>query len=382
MRREPRLPVTTALWCVLLLVAGAETVTAQTSAAEWPSTDYTAMDARELYQAACAGCHAADGTGLPASTVGFSVPLPDFTECTFATREPDGDWLAIAHEGGPVRGFDPLMPAFGGILGVEELQRTLDHIRTLCTDPSWPRGELNFPRAMVTEKAYPEDEAVVTYGTSLGGPGALTAEFVYETRIGSRSQIEFVVPFTYRERPDGASWHGGVGDLVVGVKRVLAHHFERGSIFSAAAEMKLPTGNHDRGFGSGTPVFEAFLAAGQALPSDGFVHVQGIWERPFDLDRADEEAALRVALGRSFTQGTWGRTWSPIVEVLAARALSSGSEIEWDLVPQFQVTLNTRQHVMANLAVRVPVTHTESRKPSLLVYVLWDWFDGGFFEGW
>jgi hypothetical protein len=127
---------------------------------------------------------------------------------------------------------------------------------------------------------------------------------------------------------------------------------------------------------------ETFVSYGQILPNDAFMQFQGVFERPFDLDRATEEAALRFVLGRSFTAGPWGRTWSPMVEVLGSRALDSGATSHWDLLPQFQVTLNTRQHVMANLAVRFPINDTASREPQLLVYLLWDWFDGGFFEGW
>jgi hypothetical protein len=46
------------------------------------------------------------------------------------------------------------------------------------------------------------------------------------------------------------------------------------------------------------------------------------------------------------------------------------------------VTLNTRQHVIGNIGVLVPMTDTESRDPRLVLYLLWDWFDGGFFDGW
>ena len=47
----------------------------------------------ELYMAACAACHGDDGMGVPASTLGFDTPVPDFSDCSFASREPDGDWL-------------------------------------------------------------------------------------------------------------------------------------------------------------------------------------------------------------------------------------------------------------------------------------------------
>ncbi len=98
----------------------------------------------------------------------------------------------MAHEGGPVRGFSERMPAFGDALTEAQLQLIMDHIRTFCTDDRWPRGELNLPRALFTEKAYPEDEAVLT---TTGEDDAIMTKFVYETRFGPRNQIEFVVPF-------------------------------------------------------------------------------------------------------------------------------------------------------------------------------------------
>ena len=48
----------------------------------------------EIFRAACATCHGADGTGSPRSVVGFALPLPnghefpDFTDCATNTVEP------------------------------------------------------------------------------------------------------------------------------------------------------------------------------------------------------------------------------------------------------------------------------------------------------
>ena len=151
-------------------------------------------DGGEIYRAACAACHGADGKGQPSSTVGFDTPLPDFTNCSFATPETAADWVSIAHQGGPVRAFDRRMPAFGEILTEDELSRTIDYVRSLCTDRAWPRGELNLPRALVTEKAFPENEALLT--TTIGGGDAATFDNVllYERRLGARSQFELAVP--------------------------------------------------------------------------------------------------------------------------------------------------------------------------------------------
>jgi hypothetical protein len=62
--------------------------------------------------------------------------------------------------------------------------------------------------------------------------------------------------------------------------------------------------------------------------------------------------------------------------------MASGESWEWDLAPQLQVTLNTRQHVMVNAAVVLPITQSGERDPQILFYLLWDWFDGGFLDGW
>lgn len=334
-----------------------------------------------LYQEACASCHGDDGRGAPGTQVGFDVPLPDFTSCNFATREPDADWIAVTHQGGPVRGFAREMPAFGDALTTQELQAVMDHIRSLCADDAWPRGELNLPRALFTEKAYPEDEAVWTTSVDVEGSGNVMNEIVYEQRFGARNQVEFVLPFGFREEA-GGDWTGGMlGDAALGVKRALYHDLGSGTIFSLTGEVLLPTGDRERGFGSGTVVLEPFASFGQILPLGAFLHLQGGAEIPIDRKYATEEAFLRGALGRTFTSGPWGRAWSPMIEVLGSRELVSGAEVHVDLVPQMQVTLNTRQHIMLNLGARIPVDDP-GRDTQVVVYLLWDWFDGGLFDGW
>ena len=353
---------------------------------------YADLSGAELYQAACANCHGVEGTGAPEWFVAFKQPIPDFTDCNFATREPDADWIAVAHQGGPVRGFSRLMPSFGGVLTPEQLQRVMDHVRTLCASPDWPRGELNLPRAILTEKAFPEDEAVWEVNTPLEhGADAVMNTLVWERRIGARTQMEVLVPFGFRERvasgPDGeaggtpSDWVGGMGDLTLGLKHVVSSSLEQGRIVSVSGEIKLPTGNESRGFGTGHPVLEGFVSWGQFLPFEAFLQAQALFEAPVSGPAANE-AKLRTALGRTFVDGAWGRAWSPMLEFQAVRELQSGGEWALDVVPQVQVTLNTRQHVMLNLGVLVPVTDTDLRRARLHLYLLWDWFDGGFFEGW
>jgi hypothetical protein len=154
------------------------------------------------------------------------------------------------------------------------------------------------------------------------------------------------------------------------------------SIFSAGGEVLLPTGDEDEGFGNGTTVFEPYLAYGQLFPDDYFLQFQGGLELPCDDDHVQEEAFWRMAAGRTFSVGRYGSNWSPMVEILGSKNLDRGSDADWDIVPQLQVALNRRQHVRLALGVRMPLNHTHVREPLFVIYLLWDTFDGGFFEGW
>lgn len=361
------------------------------------ATDLETASGEELYRVACAACHGVDGAGAPAHRVAFEEPLPDFTDCGFATREPDADWLAVAHQGGPARAFARMMPAFGEALSEEQLLRALAHVRTFCSDRRWPRGELNLPLALFTEKAFPEDEVVWRTAVAAEGAGEVANRFVFEKRLGARHQLEVIVPTAWREGPESSpaegpggprrsgGWTGGVGDVAVGAKRVLFHSLERGAIASLAGEVVLPTGDEEDGFGKGATIFEPFVTYGQILPADAFLQLQGGLELPLDSERDSdlaEEAFWRLALGRTWSRGRWGRAVSPMVELLGARELASGEDVLWDAVPQVQVSLSTRQHVLANVGLRLPLNRTADRDAQVVVYLLWDWFDGGLFDGW
>jgi hypothetical protein len=115
----------------------------------------------EVYRFACAACHAEDGRGEPRSVVGFDTPLPDFTDCAFTTSEADFDWNAVVHRGGPARGLDRRMPAFGEALSLEQIRHAIEYVRGFCRSRAWPHANLNLPRALVTDKAFPENEAIV-----------------------------------------------------------------------------------------------------------------------------------------------------------------------------------------------------------------------------
>lgn len=336
----------------------------------WASTEVDAS----LYGRACAACHGNDGRGRLPDEVGFDMPLPDFSDCAFASREPDADWFAVIHEGGRVRAFDRMMPAFGDALSADEIQAVLRHVRTFCTDRDWPRGEFNVPRPIFTEKAFPEDEIVVTAAFDSGSGTAGEIEILYEKRIGPRGMVELALPFAY-----GRDSTNGIGDVALGYKHTVHHDLESGAIVAAGAEVVLPTGDDD-GLGQGSTVVEPFVTYGRLLPGDTFVQAEALAEIALGGNTTDE-AVLRLAAGKTWTEGPYGRAWTPIAEMLVARNLNGDDRTRIDFVPQVQVSLNTRQHVLLNIGVRIPVDDADG-DPQFVVYLLWDWFDGGFFDGW
>jgi mono/diheme cytochrome c family protein len=335
--------------------------------------------AEDVYRTACVTCHGPDGKGSPRSVVGFEAALPDFSDCAFATGEPDPDWFAVVHEGGPVRALDRHMPAFGDALSPEDIRLAISHIRTFCPDPAWPQGDLNLPRAFFTEKAFPENEAVWTMAITGKRQRSFESQLVYERRLGARNQIELVAPVTAQQGA-GGEWNRGLGDVALAFKRTLHASVQRGQISAAGLEVILPTGAESRGLANGHTVFEPFAMWGQTLPRNSYWQVHAGIELPSDGE-APREVFIRSALGTTFAADRgFGRAWSPQVEVLWARPERGPSE--WDVVPQFQVTLSKLQHVMLAAGVRVPITQRDERRPQALVYLLWDWFDGGFFEMW
>jgi hypothetical protein len=345
------------------------------------SLDRSALTGKQLYDAACAACHGSDGRGQPVAVRGFDIDLPDFTDCGLTTPEADLDWLSVVHQGGRVRSFDPMMPAFGDELTEPQILLVIGHIRTLCAESGWPRGDLNLPRPFLTEKAFPENEAVLTTTIVRNHARTVGNQFLYEHRVGRRGQYELFVPLDFQQTAAKA-WQLGLGDIGAAYKHVLYDSLGRGAIVSAGGEFTLPTGSETRGFGKGVAMVEAFGTMSQVLPSDGFLHAHTGIEVPADTAKAPKEAFWRLALGKSFMQHRWGRAWSPMVELLGARELEDGRNAEWDVLPQIQVSLSNRQHVLMNIGVRTPISQRRERRTSVLVYVLWDWFDGGFLSGW
>lgn len=336
---------------------------------------------KQIYQAACLACHGHDGKGQPESVIGFKKPdsYPDFSRCDQTTAEYDYAYKSVIRDGGPAKGFSQIMPSFGLALNSHQIDLVVEYLRGFCKQPGWPRAELNLPRALITEKAYPEDEEVITSAINLNGTAGVTNEIVHEQRFGKLNQLEVSVPVDFTQQ--NRIWYGGFGDIGIGLKRVL--WFSRNSILSAEGLVNAPTGPTTHGLGSGTFSFETFAAYDQILPANLFLQEQFGSLLPKDTTKEPQSIYWRNDFGQSFRQrGGLGRMWTPMIELVANRDLVDRAKLAWDVVPQFQVTLSKRQHVIADLGFDVPVTETTGRSTQLMFYVLWDWQDGKITEGW
>jgi mono/diheme cytochrome c family protein len=361
---------------LLLAFGGLIALFAQTKT----SVDETLTTGKQVWDAACVSCHGIDGKGAARTSVGFTTRLPDFTDCAFATKEPDSDWSATIHNGGPARGFSRIMPAFGEALTDDQIDKLIGYMRGFCDNKAWPQGDLNLPRALVTEKAFPENETVITTAFNVHGAPEVGNDIVFEHRIGPAGQFEATIPYTFVH---DTGWQGGIGDITVGYKHMLFHSMRTGSIFSVLGEITAPTGDKFVGTGGGTTIFETSAAYGQILPWDSFLQFHGGVELPAHTDILPKAWYARTALGKSFTTGRGlGRSWSPMMEFIADRDIEPGAKTNWDLIPQLQIPLSKRMHILGSIGVRVPANNTAGRPTQLMFYLLWDFADGSLRQGW
>jgi mono/diheme cytochrome c family protein len=336
---------------------------------------------KDVYQTACASCHGPDGKGAPRTSVLFDTHLPDFTDCAFGIKEADNDWSATIHNGGAARGFSTIMPAFRDALSDEQIGTVIDYLRGFCREKGWPSGELNMPRALITEKAYPESEVVVTSSFNASRTSGIGNTLVLEKRVSRSGQIEVALPYVFAK--DADTWKHGFGDASLGYKQMLFHSNKAGSILSVAGEFIAPTGDPSKGTGGETPVVETFAAFDQALPADITVQFRTGVELPIHADVAPKAWYAHTAIGQSFsTGGGLGRTWTPMVELIADRDFEPAAKMNWDIVPQLQIPLSKRMHILGSVGVRIPVNNTAGRPTQVMYYLLWDFADGSLREGW
>ncbi|MBI3785148.1 MAG: cytochrome c [Deltaproteobacteria bacterium] len=335
--------------------------------------DEPQLSAREIYEGACASCHGVDGRG--AADSGVTVPLPDLGDCRFVTAENDGNWRYLLLHGGQSFGLSSQMPGFEGILTVEQINAVLDYIRAFCHDPAWAHGDLNFRRALITTKAFPEDEFLIKPEFDKGRDGVRdwVTEMSFERRVGARGQIELSLPFAAHDVTGGATT-GGIGDMTVAYKHVLYANRPSRTIVAAGVDLGLPTGDRHRHLGEGTVKFAPTLLIGQRL---GPIVLQGQirGDAPIDESRADRSVRYRLAFSYPFS--SLKRDWVPTVEIEALQNVTAAQH-QLFVTPQIYRGLSARGHIAVAIGAQIPVAgDPDPFDVRVLSFFLWEYSDGG-----
>src|SRR5258708_4219906 len=227
-----------------------------------------------LYNSGCITCRGADGRRAPETLAEVQHPdtFPYFTRGDQTTPEPSSVWKDVILDGGPARGFSQIMPAGGELLTSAQIDDLITYLRSFWRTNHWARGELNLPLAQVTEKAFPEDEGVLTTALNTHGAPGVSSHIIHEQRFGMHNHLEVDVPFLFQDQ--NHTWYGGLGDATLGIKREMWSSLRTGSILSLFGGVIVPSGNRQRGFGSGTTTFQTFASFAQLFPTKTFIHFQ------------------------------------------------------------------------------------------------------------
>ncbi|HTN71458.1 MAG TPA: c-type cytochrome [Methylomirabilota bacterium] len=329
-------------------------------------------EAKELYTDACASCHGDNGKGQ-VSGLGVTVELPDFTWCAFNSDESDRDWYRVVAEGGPASGRSEQMPSFGNVLTEEQIKLVVAYLRTFCSE-DWPSADLNFPRPLVTEKAYPENEIIFTwnFARALNKDRDTQFGWSFEKRIGARGQIELNIPFNIRDPKDGATV-GGVGDLEAGLKYVLYDNPENLFILSGGLGLGIPTGSFGRELGEGTTTLAPFLATGKAW---GDFVAQGSlkFEYPFVTRRLPKGVFYDLALSYPVFDRGRGTELQAMMEFNAKNEWGNPSSKPFQLylTPGFRKGLVAAGNWAIGFGVQIPVTREREANYRVLGYLLYE----------
>ena len=321
----------------------------------------------EMWGAWCARCHADDGSGQVKEPTITVVPM-DLRDCRWTTAEPDADWQRAIAKGGPGVGRSSEMPGFEDSLTPSQIAGFVTHMRGFCTDTRWPSGNSNFPRPIITEKAFPENEFVlvpaVSHETEPSSAPATDVSLVatYERRLGRRAMYEVSIPFYNWDFQ--SSRDSEIGDVAVAFKYAAFSSATTPGIVSFGLETTLPTGQLYKEFGKGTVVIEPFVAAGTMLGS-WYVQASSKVELPVDT-LVDRAYLYNLYLGRDSSAAP--NSWTLGVEL-------NGENRKLWITPQIRKGLTGTGALAASLGVSIPVKYRGEKVVSWVGYLVWEFLE-------
>ena len=221
------------------------------------------------------------------------------------------------------------------------------YVRSLCREHGWPPGELNFPRAFLVEKAFPENELVmVARGTQ--------QQLIFEHRIGRRFQYEL------EGRTAFDSVHRLFDGATLALKYNVWHSARLRSLATLGLEATPPLGRQS------VWELEPFLSAG--VQRAGFVmqgQVVAGWENGAGFTGTSSRLGIGHEAGR----------FVPMLEAAWEMPRTGAHQVTF--YPQVWIRLSRLGHVAGSLGAEVG-----DRPAQLIAFVLWDFGDAPLLRGW
>lgn len=330
----------------------------------------------DIYGVNCVVCHGPAGAPDADSDLVKSLGVTPavLSDALFNSREPASTWKVVITHGGPAMGFSEKMPAFGGGLTEQDIDDVLSYIKTLGGTHDYPDGSLNMFLPVRTKKAFPEDEWVWKQRyTEQDGDNAWKNTLEYEFRIGQRAQG--ILELTHEVEGSQQNF----GHLEPGIKYVLRHDQQAGFILAAAAQVAAPLN------GDANWEFLPYLALGKILSEKWTL--QSSARLKLDLQDSDENSAEFASVVH-YVHTSYRRAIFPALEVVAEVPFERGSEpdradaVQFSIIPQARIGLNKRGNIALNAGVELPLNDADRYDWRAYLYLIWDFADGGFFDGW
>jgi cytochrome c len=340
--------------------------------------------AKEIYQNNCASCHGAGGKPDSDSPLfkELGVLPANFTDPLFSSREPSKDWFLVVKEGGAAKGFSEIMPAFKEILSDLQIKKVVSYIKTLAGDHGYPSGDMNFILPIRTKKAFPEDEVVWKFrfqdNADNSNQDQVRNVLEIEKRIFKRTQLSLELSHKIDDGIDDG--RGNFDQIEPGIKHVVYENQKQQAIASVGALFAIKIEES-----SASDEFIPYVAMAKQLTDK--LTIQGTARSTLPLDKFND-GNVELSSVVHWSPSIWPRSVSPGLELVASFPIDRGtgasrkSFSQVSLIPQAQIGLNKRGHIMLNLGAEVPLNDTDRYDYRAYAYLIWDFADGGLFEGW
>ena len=303
-----------------------------------PARTSTSSRARHATGSTAAARPAASSASTSICRTSPTAPLRRRSRC--------GDWFAVIHEGGPVRGLDRHMPAFGDALSARRHRGGHSASLDVLRQPG-VAARRSEPAAVVLHR-----EGVSGKRGDLSRPPSPRPErrrsaARSSTKSGSASATSSSWPFQLMCcRTRDAGWSRGLGDVAIAFKRALLRerrqrtHPQRRRRSSSCRPARKAQAS-----ATGSP--SSSRRRSSARSCRGACSCR---RRPASKCRRITAAATTRHSGAPPSAARWRRTAASAAPGRRcwkcwARAKPT-DEAEWDVVPQLQVTLSKLQHVM------------------------------------